>query len=227
MSVGDPRPAHTPKRTEISALRQLALVARGLHWPGESMAVLDDPDRYELMTRLVRLERELLFVRRKLKDREPPSSLPHGSFQAVRVQVGVGEYAIPSACVRQIIRYTPLTPLKLAPCAVKGALSIGGEPIIVMDLGERLGYGPTPVDSETALVITSTQDCMVALIIERVSDAVLLDSAQLHVPSVQLAPNACVAAVGTYAGRLVQVLDLDRLLCASELELLTRALANP
>jgi chemotaxis signal transduction protein len=190
------------------------------------MTILDDPERYELMTRLVRLERELLFVRRKLKDREIPSSLPQGSFQAVRVRVGVGEYAIPSICVRQIIRYAPPAPLKLAPCAVKGVLSIGGGPIVVVDLGERLGYGATPLDRETALVIASIGDCLLALIIERVIDAVLLDSAELHVPSVQLAPNACVAAVGTYAGRLVQVLDLDRLLCASELELVALGLES-
>ncbi len=172
-------------------------------------------DRHELMTRLVRLERELLFVRRKLTDREIPTSLPQGSFQAVRVQVGVGEYAIPSSYVWQIIRY-----------AQPGALSIGGAPIVVVDLGERLGYGPTPISAESALLIASIRDCLVALIIERVSDALMLDSAELHVPSAQLTPNACVAAVGTYAGRLVQVLDLDRLLCTSELERLNLGLQS-
>ncbi|HVJ13925.1 MAG TPA: chemotaxis protein CheW [Polyangiaceae bacterium] len=187
---------------------------------------MDATDRYELMTRLVRLERELLFVRRKLTDQQTPTSLPAGSFQAVRVQVGAGEYAIPSVCVRQIIRYALPAPVQL-PSAIKGVLTIAGEPIVVVDLGERLGFGTTVIDHETALVIATINDSMVALIIERVCDAIQLERAELHVPSDPLTSGACVAAIGTYAGRLVQVLDLDQLVPPAELELLTLSIESP
>jgi purine-binding chemotaxis protein CheW len=184
-------------------------------------------DRHELLTRLARLERELLFVRRKLKEQQTSHVLPEGSFQAVRIQLGVGEFAIPSECVRQIIRYARPAQVGSTAGAIKGLLRIGGEAIIVLDLAERIGLGASVIDDDSALLIARLHDSLVALIIERVQDAILLQSCELHVPSIQLAPNACVAAVGTYAGRLVQVLDVDRLVSPSELEQLTRSTQRP
>jgi chemotaxis signal transduction protein len=164
---------------------------------------METHDRYELLTRMARLERELLFVRRKLKERQPPVALPCGSFQAVRFQISVAEYAIPTAMVRQIVRYAPQRKVSIA----------------LLDLSERLGLGPTNVYDEAALMIVSVHGCAIGLVIERVSDTIALTADELHVPCETLLPDAYVAGIGTHDGRLVQVLDLERLVLESELQL--------
>jgi hypothetical protein len=66
----------------------------------------------------------------------------------------------------------------------------------VVDLGERLGLGATVIGCESRLLIASVHGYLVALIIECVADAIVLEGGNLHVPS---APYPCIAAVGSFA----------------------------
>lgn len=147
-------------------------------------------ERYELLTRLARLEREVLFVRRRLKEDRSASVLPGGTRQGVRIQVGMQEFAIASAYIRQIVRYAP-------PSLARGSLYPRDDGIPVIDLGDRLGLGTTEAGSDAALMIVCVHDVLIGLVIQRVLDAVQLDGNEPH------------------------ALDLDGLISASELELLT------
>ena len=157
---------------------------------------MEGHDRCDLMTRMARLERELLFVRRRLRDQQT-SNGPAASFQAVRVRVGVGDYAVASVFLRQIIRYAATTVLELGDNAVKGVLTLPATSIPVIDLGERLGLGATTVDEHTLLLIAAVRDQWLALIVAGVSGAIELSATELHA---------------------VQVLDLEGLFPAAALE---------
>jgi purine-binding chemotaxis protein CheW len=184
---------------------------------------VDSDERTELLSRLARLERELVAVRRNLSDRNTVT-IPSGVFQAVRLLVAGEHYAVPSAEVRQIIRYARVTRVPSAPRAVQGVLRLRGEVVVVLDVAERLGLGPTALDLRTPVVIARVHDWLVGLLVERVLDVVTLDGASLTQPSGAIAASVNVAAVGAVDGELVQLFDLEQLLSPSELEHLADSL---
>ena len=183
---------------------------------------MEGNQRAQLLSRMARLERELLAVRRELAD--PSVAIPAGSFQAVCVQVCGDRYAVPSVQVKQIIRYARVTHVPNAPRAVQGVLSLRGEAVVILDTRERLGLGRTVIDAKTAVLVTLVRDWLVGLIVERTLGVVTLDGSTLAQPSPATAATVNVAALGSVAGELVQLFDLAQLLPPAELELLEGAL---
>jgi purine-binding chemotaxis protein CheW len=178
---------------------------------------MEESERSLLLGRLSRLERELVAVRRELHEKSTVT-FPEGIFQALCVQVGGERYAVPSAQVKQIIRYARTTRVPHAPRAVQGVLNLRGEVVVVLDTCERLGLGRAAIDAKTPVVIVAVHHWLVGLIVDRVLEVVTIDGSTLSQPSGAIAASVNVAAVGSVAGELVQLFDLEQLLSPSELE---------
>ncbi len=187
------------------------------------MSELETDDLGRLLDHLARLERELVTVRRELHQQRKTTSLPQGAFEALRVSIGGEHYALPSLPIRQIIRFARLIRIPHAERAVLGALNLRGEVVVVLDAALRLDLGQSAVDQKTPVVIAVVHGRLIGLVVERVLDVVTLDRSQLQEPSSAIGSARCVAAVGPVFGQLVQVLDLDQLTSARELDALEDA----
>lgn len=186
---------------------------------------MDSNERLELLSRLARLNSELLEVRRGLGELNSVA-IPQGTFQALRVQVAGEHFAVPSEQVRQIIRYARATLVPAAPRAVHGVLNLHGDVVVVLDVSERLNLGRVELDLRTPVVVVTIQGWHVGLVVDRVLDVVTLDSAGLTAPSGAIASSLSVAALGSVSGQLLQLFDLERLLSRVELEGIENAIAD-
>jgi purine-binding chemotaxis protein CheW len=179
-----------------------------------------------LLDHLARLERELVTVRRELRDQRRTTTLPTTPFEALRIAVAGEAYALPSAAVRQIIRFAKLSRVPNAPPSVLGALNLRGEVVVVVDMSSCLGLGQAAIDLKTPVVIAVAHGHLIGLVVDRVLDVLTLDPQNLEEPSSAMASAVCVAAVGPVMGQLVQVLDVDQLLTAVELQTLEDSLTS-
>ena len=171
-----------------------------------------------LLRRLQRLERALLTVRRMIGDATAVTPLPATAFRALAVRVAGDSYAVPVDRVVEIVRFAKLTRVSNAPRAVLGVLNLRGRVVVVLDVRERLGLGATEIDAKTAIVVATLHDHEIGLVVDRVREVVLLEPSELDAPTGPLAEMTCIHAVGTIQGALVQLLDLERVLSANELE---------
>ena len=72
--------------------------------------------------------------------------------------------------IQEILRAQPVTPVPLAPSAIRGLMSLRGQIVPVIDLAERLGVQLQA--SEVFNVLIRTPDGPVSLLVDRVGDVV-------------------------------------------------------
>jgi purine-binding chemotaxis protein CheW len=112
--------------------------------------------------------------------------------------------------VQEVLMGTSITPVPLADHGCAGLINVRGEIMSVVDLAARLGVEPQPEDGKpSSQVIVRTSRGLVAVTVDRVNDVV-------HAPAdahedVQAQTGECFSGAYALAGRLVLVLDIDRL----------------
>jgi len=72
--------------------------------------------------------------------------------------------------VREIRRWTPVTPLPHAPAEVLGVMNLRGSVIPIYDLAVRFGLTPTPDNPRNVVVIAAHESQTVGLLVESVSE---------------------------------------------------------
>lgn len=72
--------------------------------------------------------------------------------------------------VREIRRWSPVTPLPHAPSEVLGVMNLRGSVIPIFDLAVRFGLSPTPDNPRNVVVIAAHEAQTVGLLVESVSE---------------------------------------------------------
>jgi purine-binding chemotaxis protein CheW len=87
-------------------------------------------------------------------------------------EVGAHLVGIETRRIQEILRPQPLTPVPLAPTAVRGLMSLRGQIVLVIDLRTRLGV-PGRDDPDAAFnVLVRMPDGPISLLVDRVCDVV-------------------------------------------------------
>ncbi|HNP71108.1 MAG TPA: chemotaxis protein CheW [Kouleothrix sp.] len=123
-------------------------------------------------------------------------------------------YALPSACVREVIRYRDYTPVPGAPATLPGILNQRGVVVPVVDIYPLLGLSAPPASRATRLVMLSHQEIDMALLVEAVLDLAALPPAALEPPPPALDPARArfLRGLATFEQQPVALLDLDELI---------------
>ena len=123
-------------------------------------------------------------------------------------------YGIPSASVREVVRYRAYTPVPGSPPSLPGILSQRGTILPVIELRSLLGLAIAPLTRSARLVIVAHQEIDMALLVEAV-----LDLANLPGDALQPLPAALDPARARFLGGLAQydqqpvaLIDLDELI---------------
>ena len=142
--------------------------------------------------------------------------------QYVLFRVGSEEYGLPIVNVSSIIRYETVTPVPRAPASVQGVIDLRGRVVPVVDLGKRL-FGttldPTP---RARIIVTETAAGAVGLAVDAASEvATFAPDVMMAAPEAALPRDMVDAfeAVVHLEGRLIILLDLERVLPRAEYEL--------
>jgi purine-binding chemotaxis protein CheW len=127
----------------------------------------------------------------------------------VACEVGQVFYALPVEQVQEIIQPMALTALPHAPPGIVGAVEHRDMVVPILDLGERLGYGPTLEPRRKWVLLRGAQRSM-GLVVKQVHEVIEVTEAQLR-PAPDIGDVAARAAshVISYRGTMAYVLDLS------------------
>jgi purine-binding chemotaxis protein CheW len=136
-------------------------------------------------------------------------------------------FGVPVAQVQEVIRSLEITPVPLAPPAVRGMLNLRGQIVTAIDLRRRLHLGDRGADDrktnyrgandhrtndQPMHVVVPTRDGPVSLLVDDVGDVIEVarDAAEPPPETIDAAVRPLVEGVYQLPDRLLLVLDVDR-----------------
>lgn len=133
------------------------------------------------------------------------------------------EYAVEILRVREIIEFERVTHVPTMPAHVRGVINLRGAVLPVIDLATKFGHGDTETTRTTCIVVVETTlhgDLVtIGVVATAVSEVVDIKQNEIEAPP-SFGTNVRVdflTGMGKLDGRLVLVLDIDRVLSPVEL----------
>src|ERR1700674_5461592 len=137
----------------------------------------------------------------------------------VGFRVGRETYGVPIASLREIVRVPDITAVPDAPDYVEGVINLRGKIVPVVDLRKRFGEVEIRPTKKNRILVAEVDHKMVGLMVDAASEVIKLPESD-----VEQAPNVFeegelnyVTGVGKLAGRLIILIDLNRILKKGEL----------
>jgi len=128
------------------------------------------------------------------------------------------KYGVPVSQVREVLRYSEITPVPGAPDYVIGIINLRGNVVTVLDTRKRFALPPVEVDDSTRVVIIEVEDQVVGILVDQVSEVMRLANGE-----VETAPNVgndesskYIQGVASRDGNLLILVDLHKLLSDEE-----------
>ena len=150
------------------------------------------------------------------------TSKPVGGAQHLTFVLGAEEYAVDILRVREIRGWEPVSRIPNVPAYEKGVINLRGAIVPIMDLRERFEVGQWVYLPTTVVMILQTHqergDKIMGVVVDAVADVV-----DLPADAIQPAPDfgggigaEFVKGIASFDGRMVALLDVDRLLRLEE-----------
>jgi purine-binding chemotaxis protein CheW len=129
-------------------------------------------------------------------------------------------FGVPVPQVQEVIRFQPMTPVALAPPAVKGLINLRGQIVLAIDLRRRLSLGDRSEDELPVNVVVRTPDGAVSLLVDEIGDVIEVAQSSFETPPETLRASVRATILGVYKldGRLLHVLDKDKACFPEDLE---------
>ena len=136
------------------------------------------------------------------------------SRQFITFTVDSEEYGVDIMAIREIKGWTPVTALPDAPPHMRGVIDLRGTIVPIIDLRVRFHHGLTEATPTHVIVVVAIGPHMVGLLADAVVDIVTVAATEIQpVPELDGQDHkGFLAGLVTIEGRMVVLLDLDRLL---------------
>ena len=142
------------------------------------------------------------------------------SSELVAFRIGDQEYCVDIMSVREIRGWTPATKLPASPEYVRGVINLRGSVLPIVDLAKRLGFEETAPSARHVIIISQIGSQVVGLLVDAVSDILTVMSEMIQ-PTPDVASevaNNFIQGVMAMEGRMISLIDLDRILPNEHLE---------
>lgn len=138
--------------------------------------------------------------------------------QLATFTVGGEQYAIDIMRIKEIINPLRVTPVPRAPAFIEGVIELRGAILPVVDLRKRFDLPATPPTRATKYIIVSVAGRILGLIVDGVSEVLRISRSELRPPPPFGAADAAryFSGVCQHDGRIVMILDIDRVLTSEE-----------
>ena len=139
--------------------------------------------------------------------------------QIVGFRIGRETFGLPIAIVREIVRVPEITSVPNAPEYIEGVINLRGRIIPVVDLRKRFGQEAATLTKKSRIVVVDLNGRAVGLIVNSASEVLKLPPSEIEKPHNVFHEGQLdfITGVGKLKGRLVILLDLDRILRRAEL----------
>ncbi|WP_116811930.1 chemotaxis protein CheW [Steroidobacter cummioxidans] len=156
----------------------------------------------------------------------------HDLNQYLTFMLGRETFALGILSIKEILEYSAPTEIPMMPAFIRGVVNLRGAAVPVVDMCARFGRPSAAVTKKTCIVIVETRLADESHVLGVVVDAV---NEVLEIPGSEIEPPPSFGAsiradfiqgMGKVRGKFVIILDVDRVLCVEELEMLTHAAAS-
>jgi purine-binding chemotaxis protein CheW len=151
------------------------------------------------------------------------ADVTQGEEQLVVFDLAAETYGVDIGAVREIIRMQDITKVPGAPEFVEGIINLRGNVIPVLDLRKRFGldFGTRDKDNRILVVDIGGQD--IGVVVDAVTEVLRITADSVEPPSsvITTADSVYLLGIVKLEGRLVILLDLEKVLSESEKATLT------
>lgn len=137
----------------------------------------------------------------------------------VGFRIGKETFGVPIALVHEIVRVPEITSVPDAPDYIEGVINLRGKIVSIVDLRKRFGENTIEASRKNRILVAEIENKMVGLIVDAASEVIRLPHGEVEAP-----PNVFdndevkyVTGVGKLNGRLVILIDLNKVLQKGEL----------
>ena len=138
----------------------------------------------------------------------------------VGFQVGRETYGVPITSLHEIVRVPEITAVPDAPDYLEGVINLRGKIVSVMDLRKRFGEKTATVKKNNRILVVEHSGRLAGLIVDSASEVLKIPADAVEAPPAVFQEGGlnCVTGLGKVGGRLVVLLDMNKLLSPASLE---------
>lgn len=133
-----------------------------------------------------------------------------------------------NASIQPNLTHQEVTSIPRTPSFVEGVINLRGSIIPVIDLRKRFGLAVGEITKASRIVVVEAADQMIGMMVDSVCETLKLPKDAIEPPSpiVVNVDSAYVRGVGKQDGRLVILLDVEKVLTAKETDLISKIKAD-
>jgi purine-binding chemotaxis protein CheW len=138
--------------------------------------------------------------------------------QIVGFRVGRESYGVPITSVHEIVRVPEITAVPDAPDYLEGVINLRGKIVSIIDLRKRFGEPAAELSSKNRVLVTEINGKLVGLIVDAASEVLKIRRSEIETPPnlTQEGRLNCITGVGKFKGRLIILVDLEKLLTSPQ-----------
>ena len=147
----------------------------------------------------------------------------------VGFRVGRETYGVPITSLHEIVRVPEITLVPDAPEYVEGVINLRGKIVSVLDLRKRLGEKQVAPSRHNRILVVEHKGRLCGLIVDSASDVLKIPESDIQPSPTEFVEGGlnCVTGLGKYQGRLIVLLDIERVLEFTASQRKGNAEANP
>jgi purine-binding chemotaxis protein CheW len=137
----------------------------------------------------------------------------------VGFRVGRETYGVPITSLHEIVRVPEITAVPDAPDYLEGVINLRGKIVSVMDLRKRFGDKQATLTRHNRILVLEHAGKLAGLIVDSASEVLKIPAQDVEgpPPAFQEGGLNCVTGLGKVGGRLIVLLDMNKLLAPASL----------
>jgi purine-binding chemotaxis protein CheW len=146
----------------------------------------------------------------------------------VGFRIGRETFGVPIALVHEIVRVPDITAVPDSPDYVEGVINLRGKIVSVVDLRKRFGEKQISPNKKNRILVAEVEGKMVGLIVDAASEVIKIPDNEVDLPPSVFDEGELnyVTGVGKMHGRLIILIDLNKILQRGELRRLGEVTAQ-
>ena len=136
----------------------------------------------------------------------------------VGFRVGRESYGVPIQALHEIVRVPEITAVPDAPDYVEGVINLRGKIVSVVDLRKRFGKPATTLDRRNRILVVEHRGRLAGMIVDSASEVLKIPESDIETAPAMMQEGGldCITGLGKYNGRLIILLDINKVLAARE-----------
>jgi purine-binding chemotaxis protein CheW len=149
------------------------------------------------------------------------------SSEFLAFSLGDEVYGIDILKVQEIRGYEPVTKIANTPEFIRGVINLRGVIVPIVDMRIKFRLAAVDYNQFTVVIVLNVCGRVIGMVVDGVSDVIALSPEQIH-PAPEFGASLdtqYLRGMATMDGRMVILVDIERLMSASDMELVSRVAA--